>query len=123
MKIEKGYIMNEVPQKRTGIIRLFFAFKYTLEGIKHGLLHEDAFRQEFIMFIITIPLMFFLKISGEIRLFIFCATMFVMVTELLNSGLEAIVDKVSPEFHILAKQAKDMGSAAVFFAFMVLISV
>ena len=108
--------MNEIPKKRTGVTRLLFALKYTVEGLRHAVLYEAAFRQEFILFIITIPLMFFLKISGEMRLFIFFATIFVMVTELLNTGLEAIVDKVSPEFHELAKQAKDMGSAAVFLA-------
>ena len=108
--------MNEIPKKRTGVTRLLFALKYTVEGLRHAVLYEAAFRQEFILFIITIPLMFLLKISGEMRLFIFFATIFVMVTELLNTGLEAIVDKVSPEFHELAKQAKDMGSAAVFLA-------
>ena len=117
-------MMNEeVPKKRTGITRLFFALKYTFEGLKHAVLYEAAFRQEFVFCIITLPLMFFLEISAEIRLFIFFATMFVMVTELLNTGLEAIVDKVSPEFHILAKQAKDMGSAAVFLALTTLATI
>jgi diacylglycerol kinase (ATP) len=112
--------MKEIPKKRTGVTRLFFALKYTFEGLKQAVLHEAAFRQEFIFAIISLPVMFFLEMPGIIRLLIFFATMFVMVTELLNTGLEAIVDKVSPEFHILAKQAKDMGSAAVFLSLITL---
>lgn len=111
--------MNNKPPVRTGMVRIFYAFGYTFSGLKHAIKYEDAFRQEAILFTIATIAMFFIPMNNELRLMIFFSQIFVMVTELLNIGIESIVDLASPEYHELAKQAKDVASASVFLSFLV----
>ena len=105
--------MNNVPEKKTGLGRVFRAWKFSYFGFIHAMKNEDAFRQEYIASIILIPILFFMPISITLKLMIVGGHCFVMVTELLNSAIEAVVDLASPNYHTLAKQAKDMGSLAV----------
>ena len=89
-----------------------------MEGLKHAAQKEAAFQQE-LMFLVGLSILaFLLPLSLPITVALIILHLFVLVVELLNTGLEAIVDKASPEIHELAKQAKDMGSAAVFVSFM-----
>jgi diacylglycerol kinase (ATP) len=104
---------NVNPQKtRTGLNRVWYAFGYSLAGLRAGW-HEKAFQQEAVAAVVLIPLSFWLGQSWiEISLLI-GSVVFVMVVELLNTGLESAIDRVGPEWHDLSKRAKDMGSAAV----------
>lgn len=104
----------ESPFKgKTGLRRLLNAVGYSIAGIKAAYQNEDAFRQEIIMAIVLIPLAFYLgETRMEMALMIACV-MLVIIVELVNSSIEATVDRISLENHLLAKRAKDIGSAAV----------
>ena len=105
----------ESPHKsRTGLARIWRAFFYSLAGLAAAFRHEDAFRQEVLLAAILIPVAFFLPVSGAGRALMIGAVLLVLIAELLNSAVEAVVDRASPEDHPLAKRAKDIGSAAVF---------
>lgn len=98
---------------KTGLIRLFDAFGYSMKGFQAAWQNEAAFRQEALLAIVLLPASFFLARSGLELALLIGGVMLVLVTELLNSAIEAIVDKTTPEIHELAGRAKDMGSAAV----------
>ena len=104
----------ESPQKgETGIRRIVSAARNSLAGLAAALRHEDAFRQELILAAILIPLGFFLGANGVERALLVGSVLLVLIVELLNSAIEATVDRVSLEIHPLARRAKDLGSAAV----------
>ena len=106
------------PQKnRRGLTRVWHAAGYSLAGLRAGWA-EAAFRQEVALALILIPLTFLLPASNLGRALMIAAVLLVLIVELLNSGLEATVDRVSIENHPLAKRAKDIGSAAVFVALL-----
>jgi len=108
---------TESPFKgKTGLRRLFNAFGYSLEGFKAAYKHEDAFRQEVLLAVILIPLALYLEQAALNRALMIGSVLLVLIVELLNSAIEAVVDRVSIERHELAKRAKDIGSAAVFIA-------
>ena len=114
----------ESPFKgKTGLRRLLNAFGYSVDGFKAAYKHEDAFRQEVLFSIILTPLAFYLGNNAiEIALMV-ASVLLVLIVELLNSAIEAVVDRVSIERHELAKRAKDIGSAAVFIALLVVVVV
>jgi diacylglycerol kinase (ATP) len=108
---------EESPFKgKTGLRRLLNAFGYSLEGFKAAFKHEDAFRQEVFFAVVLIPLALFLEPEALHRVLMIGCVFLVLIVELLNSAIEAVVDRVSIERHALAKRAKDIGSAAVFVA-------
>lgn len=94
------------------------ATRYALEGIVAAIRHERAFRQELVFCAFFGLLSFLLPISGVLRILLWGSFCMILVAELLNSGIEAIVNLVSPEFHVLAKRAKDFGAASVFLSFL-----
>lgn len=124
MTTESNQPHIESPFKgKTGLRRLFNAFGYSLDGFKAAYKHEDAFRQEVLLSVILTPLAFYLGNSAiEIALMI-TSVLLVLIVELLNSAIEAVVDRVSIERHELAKRAKDIGSAAVFIALLIMVVV
>lgn len=93
--------------------RLWNAFLYSLAGLKAAYLHETAFRQEVWLAIILIPLACILPASALGRMAMIGSVLLVLIVELLNSSIEAVVDRISLEKHELSKRAKDCGSAAV----------
>lgn len=106
--------MQESPFKgKTGPKRVINAFLYSMDGMKAALRHEDAFRQEMILAVILIPLALFLEPSAVGRALMIASVLLVLIVELLNSAVEAAVDRISFDHHHLIKRAKDMGSAAV----------
>jgi diacylglycerol kinase (ATP) len=108
---------QESPFKgKTGIRRLVNAFGYSMDGFKAAYQHEDAFRQEVWLSLVLIPLAFYLEAEALHRILMVGSVLLVMIVELLNSAVEAVVDRVSIERHALAKRAKDIGSAAVLLA-------
>ena len=86
---------------------------YSMEGLRAAYRHEDAFRQEVLLAIVLMPLALFLPASGLGKALMIASVFLVLIVELLNSAIEATVDRVSLEHHQLAKRAKDIGSAAV----------
>ena len=105
---------NESPFKgKTGLRRVWNALTYSLAGLKAAYLCEDAFRQEVILAALLIPIAFLLPVPWLGRGLRIASVLLVLIVELLNSAIEAVVDRVSLENHRLAKRAKDIGSAAV----------
>ena len=104
---------------KTGFTRIFNAFGYSMQGIRAALKHEAAFRQEMVLAIILIPLAFFIT-QDVIKLVLLITTpLLVLVVEILNSAIEAVVDRFGEEHHELSGRAKDMASAAVFFSLVI----
>jgi len=101
---------------KTGLRRLMNATRYTWDGLAAAFKHEDAFRQEVFLALLLIPLALYLGKTGIERALMIAAVLGVLIVELLNSAVEAAVDRISLEHHQLIKRAKDMGSAAVMIA-------
>ncbi|HWM43447.1 MAG TPA: diacylglycerol kinase [Burkholderiales bacterium] len=89
------------------------ATQYSLAGLAAAAKHEDAFRQELILVVLLTPLALWLGNTGVERALMIGSLILVLIVELLNSAIEATVDRISFENHRLAKRAKDIGSAAV----------
>lgn len=105
---------TESPFKgKTGLRRVWNALHYSIDGLKAAYRHEDAFRQEAWLALILIPAAFFMPASSIGKALMVGSVLLVLIVELLNSAVEAVVDRVSLEHHLLAKRAKDIGSAAV----------
>lgn len=100
-------------KKHTGLMRLSKATVYSVQGLRAAWGHEAAFRQEVILGVIAIAVACWLDIGAISRLLLILPVILVAVIELLNSAIEALVDRIGPEQHPLAGRAKDMGSAAV----------
>jgi diacylglycerol kinase (ATP) len=106
------------PQKaRTGLNRIWHAAGYSVAGLRAGW-GEKAFRQEALLAIVLVPLSFWLGRNWAEVALLAGAVVLVLITELLNTGIEAAIDRIGPEWHELSKRAKDMGSAAVLLALL-----
>lgn len=103
------------PQKPP-LKRIWYALFYSKDGLVTCFRNEAAFRQELFLFLILLVPLYFLPFDLSVKLLLFMVNSLVLITEVLNSAIEAVVDLVSPEHNTLAKKAKDMGSAAVFLA-------
>jgi len=102
------------PHKgKTGLRRIRNALFYSVDGFAAALRNEDAFRQEVLLALILTPIALCAPVSAVGKAMMVASVLLVLVVELLNSAIEAVTDRVSLEDHVLAKQAKDMGSAAV----------
>ena len=106
--------MNNFSIKSKGWQRLCLAFGHSLRGFCSAWRSEAAIRQETYVCLVLIPLSVFLPVSIVEHLLLILSLGLVLVVELLNSAIEAVVDRVGLEYHDLSKQAKDIGSAAVF---------
>ena len=107
----------ESPHKgKTGLKRVWNAFFYSLEGFRAAWKHEDAFRQETLLALVLIPLALYFGDNASSRALMIASILLVLIVELINSAIEATVDRISLENHRLAKRAKDIGSAAVLIA-------
>lgn len=105
----------ENPQKgSTGLKRIGYALQYSLAGLEAAYRHEYAFRLEVFASLVLIPMALFLPLDGAGKALMIASVILVLIVELLNSAIEAAVDRISPEPHELAGRAKDIGSAAVF---------
>ncbi|MFW2374121.1 MAG: diacylglycerol kinase [Gammaproteobacteria bacterium] len=102
----------------TGIKRIVMAGLFSWRGIKAAFKYEEAFRQELLLAMVLVPLAFWLGNTGmEIAVMVACVLL-VLIVEILNSAIEAVVDRIGMEHHELCGRAKDMGSAAVLFSLM-----
>ena len=107
----------------TGLTRIINAAKYSWLGFRAAYRHEEAFRQEVWLLIVLAPVAWYAGDTLSQKLVLICALLFVMLVELLNSAIEAVVDRIGDEHHELAGRAKDMGSSAVFLAIAICIGV
>ncbi len=105
-----------------GLKRFINAIFFSVAGFKATWKHEEAFRQEVVTFIVAVPLAFWLTNDNVERILLIASVVLVMIVELLNSAVEAVVDRVGTEFHELAGRAKDIGSAAVMLSIMLAIA-
>lgn len=110
--------MSETPRSpfkgKTGLTRVWNAFFYSLAGLAAAYRHEDAFRQEIWLALILIPCALLSPAAGLGKALMIASVLLVLIVELINSAIEAAVDRISLDRHDLAKRAKDIGSAAVF---------
>lgn len=108
---------RESPFKgKTGLRRVWNAMFYSLDGLRAAYRHEDAFRQEVWLAAILIPAAFIFPAGGTGRALMIASVLLVLIVELVNSAIEAAIDRISLENHNLSKRAKDIGSAAVMVA-------
>lgn len=100
--------------KHSTFRRLIYATMYSKQGLITVFQSEAAFRQELVLYLVLLPVIYLLPLSLEFKLLILMVNTVVLIIEILNSAIEAVVDLVSPDFNEYARNAKDMGSAAVF---------
>ena len=112
---------SESPHKgQRGLRRLFNALFYSLSGLRIAVNHESAFRQEIAIAVVLIPLACFVPVSAAERILLIGSVLLLLIVELLNSSVEAAIDRIGFDTHRLSKRAKDLGSAAVFLALLLL---
>lgn len=103
---------------KPALTRIYKAFFYSLDGLKAAWRMEAAFRQELLLCAFLIPAALIVDVSATSRALMIFSVLLVLIVELLNSAIEAAIDRISPELHPLSKRAKDLGSAAVFLALL-----
>ena len=108
--------MKSPYKGNTGLRRLMNAFGYSIAGTLAAFKHEDAFRQEVVLAVVLTPVALYFGETAIHQALMISSLLFIIVVELLNSSIEATVDRISVKHHKLAKRAKDIGSAAVFFS-------
>lgn len=108
---------------RTGIARIVQAFFNSLAGLADAWTHESAFRQEIALAAVTLPIACLVHVTRAERALLIASVLLVLVVELLNSGVEAAIDRIGLDRHDLSKRAKDLGSAAVLVALVLLAAV
>ncbi|MFZ6817279.1 diacylglycerol kinase [Undibacterium sp. Ji22W] len=115
---------NQVSEfkSKSGVKRIFSAFFYSLEGLQAAWRQEHAFRQELILVVIGTVIALSLPVSAFEKLMMIAVLVLMLIVELLNSAIEAVVDRVSLERHELSKNAKDFGSAAVLLTFLMAVA-
>ena len=110
--------MSNELKGRTGIDRIVRAAGYSANGLRMAYVGESAFRQECWLAVVLLPASFWLG-QGWVQVSLLAGSvLLVMIVELLNSGIEAVVDRISSDWHELSKRAKDLGSAAVMLALL-----
>ncbi len=98
----------------TGFKRVYNATGYSMLGFKDAWIHESAFRQELCLAVVLIPTAFWLGETITHIILMVCSCFLVLLAEIINSAIEAVVDRIGPEIHELSGRAKNMGSSAVF---------
>jgi len=97
----------------TGLTRIINAYGYSMKGLRAAFVNESAFRQEFVLALVLTPLAIWLGSNAIEYILLIGSALLVLVVELLNSAIEAVVDRIGDEHHDLSGRAKDIGSAAV----------
>ncbi|QFI39965.1 diacylglycerol kinase [Moritella marina ATCC 15381] len=98
----------------TGLTRVIKATQYSFKGLRAAFKHESAIRQELLLLIIFAPIALTLDITNVEKILLVASLVLVIIVELINSAIEAVVDRIGTEHHELSGRAKDIGSAAVF---------
>ena len=117
-------VSEQSPFKgKTGVRRVLNALRYSMDGLRAAYTGEDAFRQEVLLAAALIPLALWLPVSGLGKALMIASVLLVLAVELINSAIEAVVDRVSLDRHALSKRAKDLGSAAVLLSLLLCVGV
>lgn len=103
---------------KTGLARIIAASGYSMQGLKAAYQHEAAFRQECWLVAVLLPVALIWNVGLLAKALLISSLLLVLIVELFNSGLEAVVDRIGPEHHELSGRAKDIGSAAVLLALL-----
>jgi|TARA_B110000305_G_scaffold222134_1_gene265492 diacylglycerol kinase (ATP) len=114
---------RSVPPSEKGVARLVSATVYSLAGLKAAIKHEEAFRLELIAFIVLTPIALWLGESDLEKVLLITSLVLVILVELVNSAIEAVVDRSGLEYNELSGRAKDIGSAAVFVSLLFVVFV
>ncbi len=120
MQKDKTSSSAEKFKGKQGLQRLINATKYSMKGFKAAYENEAAFREESLLAAVLIPLALFLGLPAVETLLLIGSVLLLMLVEIMNSAIEAVVDRIGPEIHPLSGRAKDLGSAAVFIALVIL---
>ncbi|MBW5814167.1 diacylglycerol kinase [Yersinia kristensenii] len=107
-----------MANQSTGLTRIYKAAGYSVKGLAAAWKNEAAFRQEAVAAILAIILAFWLDVDAITRILLIGSVVLVIIIEIINSAIEAVVDRIGSEFHTLSGRAKDMGSAAVSLAIL-----
>jgi diacylglycerol kinase (ATP) len=110
---------DSTPAKRSGPLRALFALRHSCDGVITTLREESAFRQEAALAVILLPAALLMPVGAIERVLLIVSVLLVLLVELLNSSIEAAIDRISLERHELSKRAKDCGSAAVTVALLI----
>lgn len=102
-----------MANQATGLTRIIKAAGYSCKGLTAAWQNEAAFRQELVATVVAIIVAVWLDVGAIARILLIASVLLVMIVEILNSAIEAVVDRVGTEYHELSGRAKDMGSAAV----------
>ncbi len=102
----------------TGLKRIIEAFKNSLDGFSYAFREEEAFRQDILLFLIGLIIVFLVPFPFIEKVLLFSALFFIVFAEIVNSAFEGVIDRISSEWHSLSKAVKDMGSLLVLFAFI-----
>ena len=105
---------------KTGITRMIHALGYAFKGLQSGWRHEAAFRQEVLGMVVLVPAAFYVGDSGLEIALLLATCVLVLIVEILNSAIEAVVDRIGHEHHDLSGRAKDLGAAAVLLSLIAL---
>ena len=108
---------------KTGLARIIAATGYSMQGFKAAYRHEAAFRQEAWLFMVLLPVALLWPVSLLAKALLIGSLVLVLIVELFNSAIEAVVDRIGPEHHELSGRAKDIGSAAVLLALLLVVVV
>ena len=108
---------------KTGITRIIAAAGYSWKGLRSTWQTESAFRQEVIVCLLLTPWIFIFDLTGVERALLLASLLLILIVELINSSIEAVVDRISPEFSELSGKAKDAGSAAVLLTILLAASI
>ncbi|QUM78045.1 diacylglycerol kinase [Moritella sp. 24] len=111
---QSDVITNAGKPGFTGLTRIIKATGYSFQGLRDAFKYESAIRQELLLLVIFTPIALLLDVSNIEKILLVASLVLVVIVELLNSAIEAVVDRVGTEHHILSGRAKDIGSAAVF---------
>lgn len=116
MSDDSSHTSGVIPPKRKGIPRLMAAARYSLAGLRAAFASEEAFRLEVIALVVGTPLALWLGESAVEKVLLIGSLLLLMIVELLNTGIEVLVNRIGSDYHELSGRAKDIGSAAVFVA-------
>ncbi len=112
---------GQIPVKKKGVARLVAAARYSWQGIGSAFSSEEAFRLEVYAFLIMAPLGLWLGVGALEKVLLIGSLILLMIIELFNTAIEAVVNRTGPEFHELSRNAKDMGSACVLLGIVLVI--
>ncbi|MGL4858435.1 MAG: diacylglycerol kinase [Enterobacteriaceae bacterium] len=104
--------------RKKGVVRIYYAVRYSLQGLRCAWQNEAALRQEVLLFLAAVLLVSWLDLLAVERILLLGSLLLVIVVELINSAIEAVVDRIGSDYHPLSGQAKDLGSAAVFISLL-----